>query len=82
MKTFNGIVISSRMDKTAVVEITRRTPHPLYRKLIKKTKRYKVDTEGKEVVVGTQVVIVQTRPVAKGKHFRILFGENKAEEKK
>lgn len=77
MKTFNGIVVSSRMNKTAIVEVIRRTAHPLYKKLIKRSKKYKVDTEGKEVVVGSQVTIVETRPVAKEKHFRILLEENK-----
>lgn len=82
MKTFNGIVVSSRMNKTAIVEVTRKTAHPLYKKLIKRSKKYKVDTGGKEVIVGSQATIVETRPVAKAKHFRILWEENKKEEKK
>lgn len=81
MKTFNGIVISQKMDKTAIVEVTRRTPHPLYKKLIKRSKRYLVDIEGKEVTIGAAITIAETRPMAKNKHFRVIVENNKKEEK-
>lgn len=80
MKTFNGIVVSQKMDKTAIIEVTRKTPHPLYKKLIKRSKRYLVDTEGKEVTIGAAITIAETRPIAKNKHFKILE-KNKKEEK-
>lgn len=82
MKTLNGIVVSSLMNKTVVVEVTRKTSHPLYKKLIKRSKKYKVDTDGKEVKVGEAVIIGETRPIAKGKHFRILTENNRKEKKK
>ncbi len=71
MKTLNGIVVAKSMDKTAIVEVIRRTPHKLYKKLIKQSKRYSVDTKGKDVIVGSQVTIVGTRPISKNKHFRL-----------
>lgn len=60
------------MKETAVVEVTRIRPHPLYRKLLKRSKKYKVDTVGKEVALGQTVKIVETKPLSKEKHFKIL----------
>lgn len=71
MKSIAGLVNSVGMKKTAVVEVTRRKPHPLYRKLIRKSKKYKVDTNGFEVKVGDKVKISSTRPISKTKNFRI-----------
>lgn len=71
MKVINGIVIAVKMQKTVVVEVTRRRPHPLYKKLIKRSKHYKVDTGDVTVVVGDHVSILSTRPMAKGKFYKI-----------
>jgi len=71
-KIFSGIVVSTKMDKTAVVEVTRRTPHPLYKKLLKRSKKYKADTGDFKVSLGDRVKIIETRPISKDKHFRIL----------
>jgi small subunit ribosomal protein S17 len=72
MKAFEGKIVSLKMNKTAVVEIVRRTPHPLYKKLLRRSKRYKVDTAGLELVLGQKVKIVETKPMAKGKFFKVL----------
>lgn len=72
MKTLEGIVVSAKMLKTAVVEVTRKTAHPLYKKLIKRSKKYKVDTAGFEVAVGDWVSLTKTRPISKEKHFKIV----------
>ena len=72
MKTFTGKIVSLRMNKTAVVEITRYKTHPLYKKLLKVNKKYKVDTQGKELTVGQNVKIVETRPISKDKNFKIM----------
>lgn len=72
MKTLEGIVVSAKMLKTAVVEVTRKTPHPLYKKLLKRSKKYKVDTTGFKVAVGDWVRISKTRPLSKEKHFKIV----------
>lgn len=72
MKVFEGIIVSIGMNKTVVVEVTRRTPHPLYKKLIKRSKKYKVDSGDKTLFVGNVVKIAETRPISKGKYFKIL----------
>ncbi|MBI4097779.1 MAG: 30S ribosomal protein S17 [Candidatus Levybacteria bacterium] len=72
MKIFEGIVVSIGMNKTAVVEVSRRTPHPLYRKLIRRSKKIKADVADFNPVVGNQVKIVETRPISKDKYFKIM----------
>jgi small subunit ribosomal protein S17 len=59
------------MDKTAVVSVERREPHPLYRKIVRSTKRYKAHDPNNTAVLGDIVVIVETRPLSKEKHWRI-----------
>lgn len=72
MKVFEGIIVSNGMNKTAVVEVYRRISHPLYKKLIKKSKKYKVDNNGfEDIVVGSVVRITETKPISKDKYFRI-----------
>lgn len=66
-----GIVISDKMEKTIVVEVTRRVPHPLYKKIIKKSQRYHAhDADGK-AVVGDRVSIEECRPVSRLKRWRL-----------
>lgn len=77
MRALVGIIIANKMNKTAVVQVTRSVVHPLYRKLLKKRKRYKVDTGEQSVGVGERVRISPTRPIAKDKHFRIVEIVNK-----
>ncbi len=72
MKTFEGKIVSVKMNKTVVVEIVRRTPHPLYKKLLRRSKNYKADTAGLELIVGQKVKIAETKPMAKGKFFKVL----------
>lgn len=72
MKTFSGKIVSVKMNKTVVVEIVRRTPHPLYKKLMRRSKKYKADTAGLELIVGQTVKIAETKPMAKGKFFKVM----------
>ena len=71
MKTLSGIVVSLGMPKTAVIEVTRRKKHALYKRLMKVRKRFKADINNVEVAKGDLVAMVETRPVAKDKHFKI-----------
>jgi len=71
-KTFEGKVVSIKMQNTVVVEVFRRKPHPLYKRLLKRSKKYKVETGGLSVSVGDKVKILETRPISKGKHFKIM----------
>lgn len=71
-KTFEGNVISSKMQNTVVVEVVRRKPHPLYKRLLKRSTKFKVETGGSSVKVGDKVKIVETKPMSKGKYFKIM----------
>jgi len=71
-KTFNGKIISLKMNRTAVVEVTRKSPHPLYRKLIKRESHYKADTGDLTLTLGQKVKIAETRPMSKGKFFKVV----------
>lgn len=79
-KMLKGIVVSDKMKGTVVVEVTNRVPHPLYKKLMKRSKRFKAGLNGFAVVVGQEVTVAQTRPAGSGKYFKIV--ELKKEEKK
>lgn len=70
-KVLTGKVVSTKMKDTAVVEVSRRVPHPLYKKLMKVTKKFNVALAGHEVAVGNEVKIVETKPVSKTKYFAI-----------
>ncbi len=69
MKTFVGTVTSIKMDKTAVVEVTTQWLHPVYRKTIKKAKKYLIHDEKNEVAVGDVVSFIPDRPRSKLKRF-------------
>jgi small subunit ribosomal protein S17 len=71
MKTFIGHVIRSRKDKTATVLVKTQRQHPLYKKTIKKTKKFLVhDTLG--LKKGQKVIIAETRPISKRKRFKAV----------
>jgi len=66
-----GHVSSNKMDKTLVVLVESHRNHPLYKKTIKKVKRYKVHDENNECKIGDTVKIVETRPLSKEKRWRV-----------
>jgi small subunit ribosomal protein S17 len=66
-----GTVVSTKMDKTAVVLVERRFPHPLYHKIVRSTKRYKAHDADNSAVLGDVVRIEETRPISKDKRWRI-----------
>ena len=70
-KTLKGKIISDKMQKTAVVEVTRFSLHPKYKKYIRRSKKYKAHDEKKEYKTGDEVIIEETRPLSHDKHFRI-----------
>lgn len=67
-----GQVVSANMDKTIVVRVERRIRHPLYGKEMIKAKRYHVHDPRNEAKVGDQVRIMETRPLSKLKHWRLV----------
>ena len=71
-KVLRGIVVSNKMDKTGVVEITRKVPHPLYKKVVTKTTRFKFHDENNECSIGDTIEVMETRPLSKDKYFRLV----------
>lgn len=70
-KEFIGVVVSTSMKNTVVVNIERQTRHPLYRKAVKSTKHFVAHVEGIELAVGDWVKIEEMRPMSKTKHFLV-----------
>ncbi len=71
-KKLIGKVISNKMLKTLVVEVERKIVHPKYRKVIFRHKKYKVHNEDNNIKLGDLVEIVETRPISKDKHFKVI----------
>ena len=67
-----GVVVSNKMDKSIVVEIERREKHPIYGKFIKKTNRFMAHDEKNDCNIGDTVRIMETRPLSKRKHWRLV----------
>ena len=70
-RTFIGTVVSDKMDKTVVVEVTRRFQHPVYKKYISRRKRYKAHDEDNQYQSGDTVELVESRPISKNKRWRV-----------
>ena len=70
-KTRIGKVVSDKMDKTIVVAVETRVPHPLYKKIIKRTYRLKAHDESNECNTGDTVRVMETRPLSKDKRWRL-----------
>jgi small subunit ribosomal protein S17 len=71
-KQLSGTVVSDKMDKTIVVNVTRYVAHKKYGKYFKIDKRYKAHDEANEFKVGDKVTIVEVKPISKDKHFKVL----------
>ena len=71
-KSRTGLVVSDKMEKTVVVAIQRRVPHPIYGKMVTHTKRLKAHDEENSAKVGDTVRIVETRPLSKDKRWRLV----------
>ena len=71
-KTRVGRVVSDKMDKTIVVAIETRVPHPLYKKIVKRTYKLKAHDENNECSIGDEVRVMETRPISKDKRWRLV----------
>ena len=71
-KVRTGTVVSDKMDKTVVVAITRRVPHPVYGKMVTRTKRVKAHDGENSAKTGDTVRIMETRPLSKDKRWRVV----------
>ena len=71
-KTRIGVVVSDKMDKTAVVAIKTKVRHPLYGKMVNRTRKFKVHDEENQCGIGDTVKIIETRPISKDKRWRLV----------
>lgn len=71
-KTRVGLVVSDKMQKTVVVAIERRVPHPVYGKMMTRTTRLKAHDEENSAKAGDMVRIMETRPMSKDKRWRLV----------
>ncbi len=71
-KTRVGIVVSDKMDKTVVVAVERQVKHPLYKKYIKQTSKFKAHDDQNQCDIGDKVRIMETRPLSRTKRWRIV----------
>ena len=71
-KSYTGVVVSDKMEKTIVVELSSRKLHPLYKKYLTRTKKVKAHDERNEAGIGDTVRIVETRSLSKDKHHRLV----------
>jgi small subunit ribosomal protein S17 len=67
-----AVVLSRKMDKTAVVSIERLVKHPLYQKLIRKRSKFKIHDPKNETKKGDVVLVAETRPISADKHWRLV----------
>ena len=71
-KTRVGKVVSNKMDKTIVVAIEDRVKHPLYKKIVDRTYKFKAHDENNECNIGDRVKVMETRPLSKDKRWRLV----------
>jgi len=71
-RILTGIIVSDKTEKTVVVKVERRVKHPLYGKIIKRSKKYHAHDEGNEYREGETVRIEETRPISKLKTWRVI----------
>ena len=67
-----GIVVSDKMDKTIVVAVSECVKHPLYKKIVNRTKKFKAHDENNACGIGDEVLIQETRPLSKDKCWRLV----------
>lgn len=79
-KVLTGKVVSDKMDKTVVVSVETRVRHPLYQRIIRRTKKFKAHDEQNACRIGDKVKMMETRPISKEKRWRIIDILEKAEQ--
>ncbi len=77
-KERTGQVVSTKMDKTIVVEVPDYKPHPIYKKIIRTTKKYKAHNENLECKIGDEVKLVENKPMSRTKLWRAVEITKKA----
>ena len=80
-RVLSGKVVSAKNDKTIVVEVTRRVTHKLYKKIIKKTKKYQAHDEKNSHKMGDFVKIQESKPISKSKRWIVMSSNDLGEQK-
>ena len=78
-QTLVGTVVSTKMTQTVSVSVVRRTAHPVYKRSVKKTRRFLAHDETSQCRVGDEVKIVETRPISRRKRWRVSQIINRSE---
>jgi small subunit ribosomal protein S17 len=77
-RMLQGVVVSDKQDKTVVVRVDRRFTHPLFKKTIRRSKKYHAHDETNEFGIGDMVWIEEHKPISKLKHWAVVRGDKKA----
>lgn len=71
-RILQGVVVSDRQDKTVVVSVERQVMHPVYKKIVKKSKKFAAHDENNQCKVGDRVSIQECRPISKNKSWTVI----------
>jgi small subunit ribosomal protein S17 len=77
-RMLQGVVVSDKQDKTVVVRVERRYTHPLFKKTVRRSKKYQAHDESNSYSVGDVVWIEEHRPISKNKRWAVTRGEKQA----
>ncbi|MBR3676945.1 MAG: 30S ribosomal protein S17 [Alphaproteobacteria bacterium] len=75
-RILQGVVVSDKQDKTVVVSVERQVMHPVYKKFVKKSKKFAAHDENNQYKVGDQVSIEECRPISKHKSWTVISSDN------
>ncbi|WP_455465554.1 30S ribosomal protein S17 [Bartonella sp. B39] len=73
-RILQGVVVSDKSDKTVVVKVERRYPHPLLKKTVRQSKKYKAHDEDNQFKIGDQISIQESKPISKDKCWIVIKG--------
>ncbi|WP_273720858.1 MULTISPECIES: 30S ribosomal protein S17 [unclassified Bartonella] len=73
-RILQGVVVSDKSDKTVVVKVERRYSHPLLKKTVRQSKKYKAHDEDNQFKIGDQISIQESRPISKDKRWIVVKG--------
>ena len=75
-RILQGVVVSDKQDKTVVVSVERQVMHPVYKKFVKKSKKFSAHDENNQYKVGDRVSIEECRPISKNKSWTVISSDN------
>ncbi len=75
-RILQGVVVSDKQDKTVVVSVERQVMHPVYKKIVKKSKKFAAHDENNQCKVGDRVSIEECRPISKHKSWTVISSDN------